>query len=314
MASAIDHERPRKASDESTYDGRTEIENSSRQNSSDNNNTHIDKDQLRHNINAKIANPLAGLTHDELARRGELYVRENSMGDEEDIRAFRLGAVIAQDPLRFSEINGLTPEESTILEREITHKWSQPKLLYLVIVLCSICAAVQGMGMSYLSRLCRSHSINSRDCRICLIAELYLDETVVNGAQIFYSQQFGISNKNCSRDSWLLGLVNSAPYLCCAFVGCWLTIPFNNWMGRRGTIFLTCTFSALACIWQAFTGAWWHMFIARFALGLGIGPKSATVPIYAAECAPPQIRGALVMRMSSLLRTICLDLTTELTQ
>jgi hypothetical protein len=38
------------------------------------------------------------------------------------------------------------------------------------------------------------------------------------------------------------------------------------------------------------------MFIARFALGLGIGPKSATVPIYAAECTPPQIRGALVMQ------------------
>ena len=38
------------------------------------------------------------------------------------------------------------------------------------------------------------------------------------------------------------------------------------------------------------------MFIARFALGLGIGPKSATVPIYAAECTPPLIRGALVMQ------------------
>jgi MFS family permease len=38
------------------------------------------------------------------------------------------------------------------------------------------------------------------------------------------------------------------------------------------------------------------MFVARFVLGFGIGPKSATVPIYAAECAPPKIRGALVMQ------------------
>lgn len=38
------------------------------------------------------------------------------------------------------------------------------------------------------------------------------------------------------------------------------------------------------------------MFIARFFLGFGIGPKSATVPIYAAECASPLIRGALVMQ------------------
>lgn len=38
------------------------------------------------------------------------------------------------------------------------------------------------------------------------------------------------------------------------------------------------------------------MFIARFALGFGIGPKSATVPVYAAETTPPGIRGALVMQ------------------
>lgn len=38
------------------------------------------------------------------------------------------------------------------------------------------------------------------------------------------------------------------------------------------------------------------MFIARFFLGFGIGPKSATVPIYAAETTPPGIRGALVMQ------------------
>lgn len=42
------------------------------------------------------------------------------------------------------------------------------------------------------------------------------------------------------------------------------------------------------------------MFEAIFAdttliLGLGIGPKSATIPIYAAECTPANIRGALVM-------------------
>jgi hypothetical protein len=30
--------------------------------------------------------------------------------------------------------------------------------------------------------------------------------------------------------------------------------------------------------------------------GLGIGPKSATVPVFAAEAAPSSIRGALVMQ------------------
>lgn len=118
---------------------------------------------------------------------------------------------------------------------------------------------------------------------------------MVNGAQTFYKHQFGIADSS-SRSTWLLGLVNSAPYLCCAVVGCWLTVPFNHWYGRRGTIFITCCFSALACLWQGFVGTWWHMFISRLALGFGIGPKSATVPVYAAETAPPAIRGALVMQ------------------
>ena len=163
-------------------------------------------------------------------------------------------------------MEGLREEELEVLRKEFTNRWSQPKLLYLVIILCSTCAAVQGM-----------------------------DETVVNGAQLFYGVQFGIGGKS-ERDTWLLGLLNSAPYFGCAFVGCWLSIPFNNWFGRRGTIFITCMFSALACFWQGFTNAWWSMYIARLSLGLGIGPKSATVPIYAAECTPPEIRGALVMQ------------------
>jgi MFS family permease len=88
---------------------------------------------------------------------------------------------------------------------------------------------------------------------------------------------------------------SAAPYLCCALIGCWLTVPLNHYFGRRGTIFITCVISATTCIWQGFTNTWWHLFIARFCLGLGIGPKSATVPIYAAETTPPAIRGAMVM-------------------
>ena len=41
---------------------------------------------------------------------------------------------------------------------------------------------------------------------------------VVNGAQSFYKKAFGIGSDS-EKDAWLLGLVNSAPYLCCALVG-----------------------------------------------------------------------------------------------
>lgn len=83
--------------------------------------------------------------------------------------------------------------------------------------------------------------------------------------------------------------------MCCFTLGCWLTHPLNKWFGRRNTIFFTCLVSSLTCLWQGFTNSWYHLLIARFFLGIGIGPKSSTVPVYAAECSPPAIRGALVM-------------------
>jgi len=90
--------------------------------------------------------------------------------------------------------------------------------------------------------------------------------------------------------------LNSAPYLCCAVFSCWLTDPLNRYLGRRGTIFWSCVIAALASIWEAFTYSWPQLFVARLLLGLGIGPKSATAPIYTAECSPAPIRGALVMQ------------------
>ena len=69
------------------------------------------------------------------------------IGDKEDIRAFQKGAVLAQDPTKYTSVEGLTAEELAILEKEFTNRWSQPKLMYIVIILCSMCAAVQGMGV-----------------------------------------------------------------------------------------------------------------------------------------------------------------------
>ncbi|KAJ5225725.1 hypothetical protein N7468_006950 [Penicillium chermesinum] len=204
-------------------------------------------ERARRNINAKLSNPLAGFSHAELRRQGRTFAISNEIGDDaSDIRAFELGAVLAQAPEKYEKVRGLTAQEKEVLRQEFANRWSQPWSMYAVIALCSLSAAVQ----EWTKRL----------------------------------------------ETWLSGLVNAAPYLCCAFLGCWLTVPFNHYFGRRGTIFLTCCFSALACLWQSFTSTWWGLFVARFALGLGIGPKSATVPVYAAETAPPAIRGALVMQ------------------
>jgi hypothetical protein len=106
----------------------------------------VDADKRRREMNLKLANPLGGYNMTQLANLGEQYCRENSLGEEEDIRAFRLGAQVAKDPLKFEQVAGLSEEEKTIFADEIANKWRQPKKLYLVILLCSLCAAVQGMG------------------------------------------------------------------------------------------------------------------------------------------------------------------------
>ncbi|KAF5354424.1 hypothetical protein D9758_010723 [Tetrapyrgos nigripes] len=216
------------------------------------------------NINAKLANPLAGISHDQLMADAKLFAETHGL--EHLTLEFQKGALVAQDPTAFESLPMLDEEDKNVLRRELTHKWDQPKMLYYLVLLCSMAAAVQGM-----------------------------DESVINGANLFFAKQFGIDPDVSDRNSWIFGLVNSAPYLCCAVLGCWLTDPLNRLFGRRGTIFITALVSFLACIWQGVTNSWEHLFVARFVLGLGIGPKSATVPVYAAECAPPAIRGALVM-------------------
>jgi len=98
-------------------------------------------------------------------------------------------------------------------------------------------------------------------------------------AQIYYARALDLiptSNR--------YGLINSAPYLCCTF-SCLLTYHVNKFLGRRGTIFVTCLISSVACFGQAFVQSWQALFAARFALGFGIGIKSATIPsMYAIGC------------------------------
>lgn len=100
----------------------------------------------RKKANALLANPLRGYSHAELGKMGKDYALEHALVEPEDLRAFEIGAKLAQNPRSFETVEGLTPEERETLGNEFTNKWSQPKLLYLVVVMCSVCAAVQGMG------------------------------------------------------------------------------------------------------------------------------------------------------------------------
>ena len=107
-------------------------------------------DKTRENLNAKLFNPLAGYSYAQLEEMGESYVLKYQVGDESDVEIFKKAAVLAQDPKKLERVAGLNEAERDVLRKEFTNRWSQPRLLYLVIVLCSTCAAVQGMGMPFL--------------------------------------------------------------------------------------------------------------------------------------------------------------------
>ncbi|KAI0908662.1 sugar transporter-domain-containing protein [Ustulina deusta] len=224
---------------------------------------HVD---LNTNLQAKIVNPLKGIPHEQLMRDVEAFVEEKGL--QEHVAYFRKGALVAQSPTEFEDIDGaetLDETEKQVLRDEILHKWRLPWKLYLTIITCSIGAAVQGW-----------------------------DQTGSNGATLFFPDYYGIGS-NSSRDKILVGLVNAGPYIGCAVIGCWLSDPFNNWIGRRGTIFLSANF----CIWPVIGSAFSHTYAQQLAnrllMGIGMGLKASTVPIFAAENAPAAVRGALVM-------------------
>lgn len=66
-------------------------------------------------------------------------------------------------------------------------------------------------------------------------------------------------------------------------------------MGRRGTIFIAAIFSLIAPISSAVTQHWGQLVATRILLGIGMGLKEVTVPVFSAEISPANIRGGLVM-------------------
>ncbi|KDN62205.1 hypothetical protein CSUB01_00910 [Colletotrichum sublineola] len=221
---------------------------------------------LNANVDAKIKNPLLGISRADLLRDVDAFAQEKGLQEYTPI--LRKGALVAQDPTGYEEIDGaeaLDQTEIQVLRDEVLHKWRIPKILYLTIITCSIGAAVQGW-----------------------------DQTGSNGANLSFPTVFGIGGTS-HHDTLLVGLVNSAPYIGSAFIGCWLSDPLNNFLGRRGAIFFAANFCLWPVLGSAFAQSWPQLLACRLLLGIGMGAKASTVPIFAAENSPAPIRGALVM-------------------
>ena len=77
---------------------------------------------------AVFENPLEGIPHDQLMADVTKFCEENDLMDHLD--SMKKGALVSQQPYNYMNIAELTPDEKNALEREHTHKWSQPFMLY----------------------------------------------------------------------------------------------------------------------------------------------------------------------------------------
>ena len=85
-------------------------------------------------VNAKLKNPLSGYTREELLADVDAFAKEK---DLEDIAPLlKKGALVAQDPKGFEQIQDLDDTEREWLRQEKTHRWNQPKMLYFMTGMC----------------------------------------------------------------------------------------------------------------------------------------------------------------------------------
>ncbi|KAH8688416.1 sugar transporter [Ilyonectria robusta] len=232
---------------------------------------------LTENLPGEIRNPLKGIPRDQLLEDVTNFHRDHGL--PEDILPFiKKGALVAQNPVNFEDIDDLDEDDKRVLREEVTHRWKQPWALYYTIILCSIAAAIQGW-----------------------------DQTGSNGANLSFPDALGIPDAagsscgpvanegECSKNSWIIGFVNAMPYITiCLFAG-WISDPLNDLLGRRGVIFVAAIFSLIAPFGMAGSQTWGQLAACRMLLGIGMGLKEVTVPVFSAENSPAIIRGGLVM-------------------
>ncbi|PSN72514.1 putative facilitated glucose transporter [Corynespora cassiicola Philippines] len=209
-----------------------------------------------------VQNPLKGVSKEQAYADGQAFAEANGMPEHASL--FGRAALVARDPERFEMLTELEDAERTALIYEREHKWHGPFMLWYSIALCAVGAATQGW-----------------------------DQTGSNGANLSFPEEFGIAGTG--RDEWIVGVINAIIFLTAGLIGAFIVDPLNHYLGRRGEIFVTALCLTATPIGSAFAKSWEGLFAARFIMGIGIGAKNATVPIYSAEMAPARVRGALVM-------------------
>jgi len=79
-------------------------------------------------LSATFENPLANIPRDQLLSDVEIFCKQHNL--QEYMDEFKRGALVAQSPSEAHTLHELSSDDKDALEREQTHRWSQPWKLY----------------------------------------------------------------------------------------------------------------------------------------------------------------------------------------
>lgn len=113
-----------------------------------------------------------------------------------------------------------------------------------------------------------------------------LDIGVISGATQFIQKDFRITDNVIE---WIVSAMMLGAALGAAGAG-WL----SGHLGRKRSLMLGAVLFVAGSLWCAFAWSPGSLILGRVVLGLAIGIASFTAPLYLAEVAPEQIRGAMV--------------------
>ena len=82
---------------------------------------------MNDNATGEIRNPLAGIPREELLEDVQAFAERNGMLEE--VELLRKGALVAQNPANFENMDELDEEDRVALREEITRRWKHPKQL-----------------------------------------------------------------------------------------------------------------------------------------------------------------------------------------
>lgn len=80
-----------------------------------------------HQLNAIFENPLAGVDPDQLMKDVDNFCSKYGLMESVDV--IKRGALVARDPRRGTEVEGITVEEQEALVNEKARKWHHPWML-----------------------------------------------------------------------------------------------------------------------------------------------------------------------------------------